>query len=1463
MRKIFPFLILLIFNNATAQVDLNNGLQAFYPFSGNTKEALGNGLNGIISGGVQLTTDRFGNPNSAYNFDGNNSYIRIPNNPTINSQSAFTVTAFFQSNVSTVATILGKIDYFNGIGTQYQVAVNYPPQPGVLFGVNQPNANCAGTPVANFYVNSWGTISQNRWYCFATTFENGVMKLYLDGVLISTTTASFQTITNCPTADVQIGSWWNGDPQRFRGKIDEIRFYNRALNANEVAALCSNANPIPCNNWLNTPTQPSWVSIGDLDIAGNQLTVEALINIKGVPTGGVIQGLDIVSKHTDASNVNYLLRSTHAELSTTSGFYSTPEACNMEMNKNYHVAMVYNGSSLKYYRNGFLVSELPATGNMIQNNFPTGIGFLSSVLQAENLLGYINEVKIWNIARTQTQIRANMFTTLQSPTSQIGLQAYYSFDNLLNKQGNSAWNGTLAGAATINATNTSCNFVADSCLNILTNGISGIINEYTPALNLDVCKNVLNVTDAAKFNVGDTVLLIQMKGSFVDSSNSPSFGNLITLNNAGNYEFNYVKSKNGNNIELLNKITKQYNLDFGAVQLVRVPYFGSNVTVSNTLTCLPWNGSFGGVLAFFVKDTLKMLAPIDVSGKGFRGGVGYNSNSNQLSCNLNDYYYPSSNMNVGLKGESIASISNLKIKGKGKLAAGGGGGQGHNSGGAGGANGGNGGSGGYQLDLTCGGAASADNRGMGGIAISTTANATSNKLFLGSGGGAGQADNPGSPPSSGGSGGGLIIIQAEEVQSNGFAIQSNGDAVSGCVSGGGAGDCHDAMGGGGAGGTILLSVNNYIDAISVTKNGGNGGNVSGNTNQYGKIGPGGGGGGGALFLKQSSFPSALTSYNLAGNNGVILSGNNAYGATPGTVGSNYFNSLLQIDNILFKNNIDSVRFTPNPTACRVFNFNGFGYTNSSPIAQWQWDFGDGASSNTQNTSHTYNATGTFNVKLTVTDINGCKDSIIRAINSNTINVSAGNDVSYCSNIAVSHTLNGSGDGISYIWQPAAFLNDNTLANPIATISSTTKFYLTQTGQFGCSAVDSVTITVNSLPILTTFADTAFCSNNNLVLNAAGASSYSWMPASAVSNTAIPNPMFTSGINQMLTVTGSNSAGCTSSKSFNVTVKSVPIISTIPDSTICSTQSIVFSTIGAQAYSWSPVTNLSDPNIASPIFFGTAGNTYTVTGTANNGCSSTDVVTIRTTVPGVFNIPPNKTVCVNGTVMLDGNNGNSVTYQWSPSTSLSNTNSINPTATPTIIGDNIYNVSITEPVCNSSNTYQVKVLANALPVVTATSTNDLDCAIRTTGLSAAGAVSYSWSPIASLSNPLIATPIATPTVDTEYKVVGTNLNGCKGEGMVTVQVKGTAVRFDIPNTFTPNGDGKNDCFGIKNWGPSQSLIFMIYDRYGNKVFETNNYLNCWDGRYKGQPANAGAYVYFIKSQSTCGNIEKKGSVILLR
>jgi len=86
---------------------------------------------------------------------------------------------------------------------------------------------------------------------------------------------------------------------------------------------------------------------------------------------------------------------------------------------------------------------------------------------------------------------------------------------------------------------------------------------------------------------------------------------------------------------------------------------------------------------------------------------------------------------------------------------------------------------------------------------------------------------------------------------------------------------------------------------------------------------------------------------------------------------------------------------------------------------------------------------------------------------------------------------------------------------------------------------------------------------------------------------------------------------------------------------------------------------------------------------------------------------------------------------------------------------------------------------------------------------------------------------------------------------------------VPSSFSPNNDGLNDCFGVPYWGNVSEFSFMIYNRYGFVVFETNNPSNCWDGRFKGQNQSAGAYIYYIKANGPCGPVSRQGTVMLIR
>ena len=86
---------------------------------------------------------------------------------------------------------------------------------------------------------------------------------------------------------------------------------------------------------------------------------------------------------------------------------------------------------------------------------------------------------------------------------------------------------------------------------------------------------------------------------------------------------------------------------------------------------------------------------------------------------------------------------------------------------------------------------------------------------------------------------------------------------------------------------------------------------------------------------------------------------------------------------------------------------------------------------------------------------------------------------------------------------------------------------------------------------------------------------------------------------------------------------------------------------------------------------------------------------------------------------------------------------------------------------------------------------------------------------------------------------------------------------MPNAFTPNNDGLNDCYGIKFWGVIQELDFGIYNRWGERIFHTSNPNDCWDGTYKGVQQNPDVYVYLITAKTFCGKVFKKGTFTLIR
>lgn len=246
----------------------------------------------------------------------------------------------------------------------------------------------------------------------------------------------------------------------------------------------------------------------------------------------------------------------------------------------------------------------------------------------------------------------------------------------------------------------------------------------------------------------------------------------------------------------------------------------------------------------------------------------------------------------------------------------------------------------------------------------------------------------------------------------------------------------------------------------------------------------------------------------------------------------------------------------------------------------------------------------------------------------------------------------------------------------------------------------------------------------------------------------------------------------------------------------------------------------------------------------------------------FISPRDTFTCIGSPVKLMGNNGTETDYLWSPATGLDDPTAQNPVAN--IQSSTEFTLDVKENICQFDSTFKVSVTVNSLPDVLARSSNDIDCSNFTSQLTASGAKNYSWSPAAGLDNSSSSHPVADIDSTTIFTVIGTDANGCSNEDTVLVKVNGGGkVNFALPNAFTPNGDGHNDCFGIRRWGNVQLYEFSIYNRWGQRVFTTSNPTQCWDGTFQGQVQDPGGYAYVIRGLSKCGSIRRTGIVMLVR
>ncbi len=212
--------------------NLRNGLVGYWPFCGNANDQSGNNNHGQVNNAV-LTTDRFGVPGSAYQF--NNSFILIPNNVLFNSNN-ISVSMWISTTKSEKEVPIVRNNFNNASSEHFAIALNDNVNDKVLYAAKYNNPNCE--PGLNWIkASSNQSLNDGKFHHIVGVINRDTIKLFVDGILKSSIIAPTSVTSSCWGGDIQLGRNWNSFLDYFEGKIDDVALWNRPLSAFEVQQM--------------------------------------------------------------------------------------------------------------------------------------------------------------------------------------------------------------------------------------------------------------------------------------------------------------------------------------------------------------------------------------------------------------------------------------------------------------------------------------------------------------------------------------------------------------------------------------------------------------------------------------------------------------------------------------------------------------------------------------------------------------------------------------------------------------------------------------------------------------------------------------------------------------------------------------------------------------------------------------------------------------------------------------------------------------------------------------------------------------------------------------------------------------------------------------------------------------------------------------------------------------------------
>lgn len=510
----------------------------------------------------------------------------------------------------------------------------------------------------------------------------------------------------------------------------------------------------------------------------------------------------------------------------------------------------------------------------------------------------------------------------------------------------------------------------------------------------------------------------------------------------------------------------------------------------------------------------------------------------------------------------------------------------------------------------------------------------------------------------------------------------------------------------------------------------------------------------------------------------------------------------------------------------------------------------------------------------------------------------GADTSLCGGNSI--ILHAGSNYSSYTWQ-----NGN--SDSIFIVTSPGTYYVSVSDQCGNHFTDTINIS-NADYHLSAGPDTSVCNHGGIQLTAStGFQNYHWQPVYNINSTVGQSVVVFPYIDTSYIVIAEKWPGCIFRDTIHISALTSPAINLGNDTSLCSTQSLILDAgSGFTHYLWN--TNSTDQQIhVSQI------GIYTITATALNGCISKDTLKILAIIPYPFFTLGNDTSICSGNIKSYDFNIPNASYLWQDG-SISGQYHISQ--------DGMYILSVSQSNCTKKDT--VNISFKNTPVVFLGNDTTLCSGNNLTLLATNSNALYLWQDgstldrftlnsagtyfvTVNLNDCISSDTIRIAYIDKPNFTLGKDTTICFGQ-TITLQPQinvsadllwsdgSTAESFLvntpglisltasnkcgitseklvigmgscdllIPNTFTPNGDNLNDIFKVKFSFPVQTFRLSIFNRYGNKLFETTNINDGWDGKYKNQQQPIGTYIWVIQLTRLNGYSETiKGFTTILR